>query len=373
MRTQDFYYQEIAPITTLTAEEEIEMAKKLEQHTSKLYHIILNIPKVQREIIKAWSKRKENKLSFNDLSNSKNGKLLDKKLTEAARYIDNKKYREAAKSMLEADLSIKLITSTAIHLQGSKGMTKADIEYEKMMFWKNKFIEHNLKLTISLAKNYLTNGIELADLVQEGNIGLIRAVEKFDYRKGFKFSTYAAWWIRQALIRAIQNQARTIRIPSHMHTLLFQMIKTEDQLQIKLGRYPGIQETAEEMGEETETLLHLKRIANLPLSLDKSMPVNNESGAPLKDRILDNTALPDDIVDHATTAREVEKTISLIKGREQKIIRWRFGIGPHKEHTLSEIAQKLNLSRERVRQIEASIIRKLRKSAKTKLLEPFTE
>ncbi len=242
--------------------------------------------------------------------------------------------------------------------------------YERLSEVKNTFVQHNLKLVVAIAKDFRNMGITFQDLIQEGNIGLIRAVEKFEYQRGHKFSTYAVWWIRQALIRAIQNHSRTIRIPSHVHDTLLKYYRAYNALEKKLGRDPTTREIAKAMDIEVERAEQLQRMVREPVSLEKEVPGTDSKK--VKDIVADqNPISPVAGLDHARLERAADESIGQLCERERNILRWRFGLKGERVHTLEEIGGKLGLSRERVRQLEARALAKLRNSENRERLESF--
>lgn len=246
----------------------------------------------------------------------------------------------------------------------------AEDAFERLSEVKNTFVQHNLKLVVAIAKDFRNMGIAFQDLIQEGNIGLIRAVEKFEYQRGHKFSTYAVWWIRQALIRAIQNHSRTIRIPSHVHDTLLKYYRSYNALEKKLGRDPTTREISEDMGIEEERAEQLQRMVREPVSLEKEVPGTDSKK--VKDIVADlNPVSPLAGLDHSRLERASDDSIGQLCERERSILRWRFGLKGEREHTLEEIGGKLGLSRERVRQLEARALAKLRHSEYRERLEAF--
>lgn len=306
------YLKEIGKVPLLSAEEEIELAKKMEAGAVAAEKII----------------------------------LLKKRVDEAG--------DEAEKEEIRGE--IKEIQKLVEH--GSDA--------------KKRLAEANLRLVVSIAKRYVGRGMLFLDLIQEGNLGLIKAVEKFDYRKGYKFSTYATWWIRQAITRAIADQARTIRIPVHMVETINKLIRVSRQLLQELGREPTPEEIAEEMAMPVERVREILKISQEPVSLET--PIGEEEDSHLGDFIKDdNVPIPADAAAFTLLKEQLEEVLSTLTEREQKVLTLRFGLEDGRARTLEEVGKEFNVTRERIRQIEAKALRKLRHPSRSRKLKDYLE
>ncbi|HEX5065014.1 MAG TPA: sigma-70 family RNA polymerase sigma factor [Myxococcota bacterium] len=420
-RPLESYFQEIGGTRTLRREEEVVLAKELESATQELRECLYAVPACARHVVRRWDELRALSHTGAKLSESvgdeETGEIAARveravkrlrgvlvQRDEAIEKGEEKELRKlearVSKEMQAAQLSLvvlaemrQMVRKLADDLRRARRGTKryrelearAEMPRQALLDWadrienahermsreKNRFIEHNLKLVVAIAKDYRNLGLSFPDLIQEGNLGLIRAVEKFDHRRGFKFSTYAVWWIRQALVRAIQNHSRTIRLPSHVHDRLQRSQRVRAELTGKLGREPTAAELAPELGTDTPSLEALDLLSREAISLESSVAGTEKR---LEDFVADPTSsAPDNGLDGERMRSGVGYLIAALTAREQLILRLRYGLGGEEEHTLEQIGQSLGLSRERVRQLEARALKKLRETIPAQNLHPILE
>lgn len=288
---------------------------------------------------------------------------------------------ELAQNMEDGAVAIEKINVLKGRLDGASEEEKAEIKEEiktlqrdvdKGADAKKRLAEANLRLVVSIAKRYVGRGMLFLDLIQEGNLGLIKAVEKFDHKKGYKFSTYATWWIRQAITRAIADQARTIRIPVHMVETINKLIRVSRQLLQELGREPSPEEIAKEMNMPVERVREILKISQEPVSLET--PIGEEEDSHLGDFIKDdNVPVPADAAAFTLLKEQLEEVLGTLTEREQKVLTLRFGLEDGRARTLEEVGKEFNVTRERIRQIEAKALRKLRHPSRSRKLKDYLE
>ena len=287
------------------------------------------------------------------------------KLEETVMSMDNISLDDPVKVYLKEIGRVPLLTNEE-EQELSERMAQGDVQARK------RLSEANLRLVVSIAKRYVGRGMQFLDLIQEGNLGLIKAVEKFDHTKGFKFSTYATWWIRQAITRAIADQARTIRIPVHMVETINKVKKVSSQLLHKNGHEPSAEEIAAELDMSVDKVREILRVSQEPVSLET--PIGEEEDSHLGDFIPDDDApSPADAASHTLLKEQLSGVLSTLTPREEKVLRLRFGLEDGRSRTLEEVGKEFNVTRERIRQIEAKALRKLRHPSRSKKLKDFLD
>jgi RNA polymerase primary sigma factor len=421
-RPLESYFQEIGGTRTLRREEEVYLAKELEASTQALRRALYRLPCSPRHVVERWDSLRALSHTGAKLSESMGDEETGEIAARVERAVkrlrvllaerDRSARRRASVRTLEkldvkmgdelerAQLSLAVLAELrdrALDLademrkvrKGTRRLTELEAEaglaklamlerveavseaHQRMTAVKNRFIEHNLKLVVAIAKDYRNLGLSFPDLIQEGNLGLIRAVEKFDHRRGFKFSTYAVWWIRQALVRAIQNHSRTIRLPSHVHDRLQRSQRVRAELTGKLGREPTAAELAPALGTDIDSLESLDRLSREAISLESSVAGTEKR---LEEFVADpGASTPDSGIDGDRMRAGVDSLIEKLSEREKLILRLRYGLKGEEEHTLEQIGQSLGLSRERVRQLEARALKKLRETMPAQSLHPILE
>ncbi len=408
------YMREMGAVSLLKREDEIVLAMRIEEAREELKRLTLTSPFAIREVLRIAHRIKDEKASLRDLLEEVEEVGLDESYTEnilaKIERLKRRKPRGAYALLRELNLSSNVISRIVKRIarlerllereERKKGPRKSqlakarirrvmrrlgmkraqlkelarEVKVHDYNMWeaKQRLIEANLRLVVSIAKRYVNLGLKFSDLIQEGNIGLMKAVDKFDYKKGYKFSTYATWWIRQAITRSIADHGRTIRIPVHMIETINRLLHSSRQLLKELGREPNPEEIAEAMDIPIAKVRRILRLMKQTLSLET--PVGDDEESSLGDFIQDEKSpSPADTAVDTDLSLQTGNVLGSLTPREEKVLRMRFGIGERQDYTLEEVGKVLGVTRERVRQIEAKAIRRLRHPTRAKLLKAFNE
>jgi len=349
--------------SSLNAKDIINALEELELEPAQIEKFYDTLDRLGIEILEDIENLKNYKIE--ELENAEDEVTLDPEQIEKSLLSEGVKIDDPVKVYLKEIGQVDLLTPEEEQILATlieQGNQQAKI----------KLAEANLRLVVSIAKRYVGRGLQFLDLIQEGNLGLIKAVDKFDYTKGYKFSTYATWWIRQAITRAIADQARTIRIPVHMVEIINKVVRVERQLLQELGRQPEVNEIAAELDLSPKKVREIMKIAQEPISLET--PIGEEEDSHLGDFIPDSDILtPSDATSNIFLKEELAQVLNTLSPREEKVLRLRFGLEDSHMRTLEEVGKEFEVTRERIRQIEAKALRKLRHPSRSKRLKDFLE